>query len=73
MAADRQRTYQRRDRLRQLRAFCHAAQLGSITAAAKSLGLTYPAVSLHVRELESEMEAILFDRDGSRIALTPAG
>lgn len=73
MAVDRQRVYQRRDRLRQLRAFCHAAQLGSITAAAESLGLTYPAVSLHVRELEHEMEAILFDRDGSRIALTPAG
>ena len=73
MAIDRQRVYHKRDRLRQLRAFCHAARLGSITQAAVHLGLSQPAVSLHVRELENELEANLFDRGGSRISLTPAG
>ena len=73
MAAGRQRVYHKRDRLRQLRAFCHAARLGSITQAAMHLGLSQPAVSLHVRELENEFEAILFDRGGSGIRLTSAG
>ena len=73
MAAGRQRVYHKRDRLRQLRAFCHAARLGSITKAAVHLGLSQPAVSLHVRELENELEAILFDRGGSGIRLTSAG
>ena len=73
MAVDRQRVYHKRDRLRQLRAFCHAARLGSITQAAVYLGLSQPAVSLHVRELENELEAILFDRGGAGISLTSAG
>ena len=73
MAVGRRRVYHKRDRLRQLRAFCHAARLGSITQAAVHLGLSQPAVSLHVRELENELEAILFDRGGSGISLTSAG
>ena len=73
MAVDRQRIYHKRDRLRQLRAFCHAARHGSITQAAESLGLSQPAVSLHVRELENELDAVLFDRGGPGVALTSAG
>ena len=73
MFFDRQRMFHKRDRLRQLRAFCRAARLGSITKAAESLGISQPAVSLHVRELENELEAILFDRSGPRISLTFAG
>ena len=73
MAAARRHHYHKRDRLRQLRAFCHAARLGSMTQAAERLTMSQPAVSLHVRELEHELEAILFERHGPRIALTPAG
>ena len=73
MTIDRQRVYHKRDRVRQLRAFCHAARLGSITQAAVYLGLSQPAVSLHVRELENELQAILFDRGASGIRLTSAG
>ena len=73
MAADRRRLYHKRDRLRQLRAFCYAARLGSMTRAADRLSMSQPAVSLHVRELEHELEAVLFDRHGPRISLTPAG
>ena len=73
MAVSRQRIYHKRDRLKQLRAFYYAANLRSITQAAERLGLSQPAVSLHVRELEHELEAVLFDRGGPRISLTSAG
>ena len=73
MAVDRQRIYHKRDRLRQLRAFCHAARLESFSRSADHLGLSQSAVSLHVRELEHEFEAALFDRIGPRVALTEAG
>lgn len=73
MTIGRRRTYHKRDRFRQLRAFCHAARLGSITRAAEHLGLSQPAVSLHVRELEHELKALLFDREDSGVSLTEAG
>ncbi|MCY4450915.1 MAG: LysR family transcriptional regulator [Immundisolibacterales bacterium] len=73
MVLRRERIYHKRDRLRQLRAFCHAGRFESITRAADHLGITQPAVSLHVRELELELEAVLFDRSGRRVALTSAG
>ena len=44
-----------------------------MTQAAASLLMSQPAVSLHVRELEHELEAVLFERHGPRISLTPAG
>ena len=73
MTLDRKHAYCRRNRLRQLRAFCWAARLESITRAAARLGLTQPAVSLQVRDLEHELEAVLFDRGGAGISLTSAG
>ena len=73
MATDRQQLYQKRDRLRQLQAFCYAASLGSMTRAAERLLISQPAVSLHVRELEHELDTTLFERSGPRIALSPAG
>ena len=73
MTVHRKRVYHKRDRLRQLRAFCHAARLGSFARAADRLDVSPTSVSLHVRELESELEALLFDRGGSGISLTRAG
>ena len=73
MVVDRKRIYHKRDRLRQLRAFCHAARSQSITRAAAELGITQSAVSMQVRELEHELEAVLFERSGPRISLSPAG
>ena len=73
MAVDRKRIYHKRDRLRQLRAFCHAARYQSIARAAADLGVTHSAVSMHVRALEHELEAVLFERSGRRIALSLAG
>ena len=73
MDGGEKRSYHKRDRLRQLQAFCEAARRKSITDAADFLGITQPAVSLQVRELENELQAVLFDRAGPRITLTPAG
>lgn len=73
MAVDRENLYRKRDRLKQLRAFCLAADLKSFTRAAERLDLSQPAVSLHVRELENELKAMLFHRSGAGITLTEAG
>ena len=71
--AIRHRIRDKRQRIRQLRAFCLTAQLGSVTQAAERLGLTQPAVSLQVRELEHECVAVLFERSPAGVSLTPAG
>jgi len=53
--------------------FRAAARLGSITAAARRLGVTQGAVSQRVLRLEARLGAPLFVRHKSRIALTEAG
>lgn len=61
------------NQLRQLRAFCHAAQTGSISKAAKRLRLSQPSVSLQIQALEKDLDTLLFERCGPKIRLTPAG
>ncbi len=61
------------NQLRQLRAFCHAAQTGSISKAAERLKLSQPSVSLQIQALEKELDTLLFERCGPKIRLTPAG
>ena len=73
MAVDRRRIYHKRDRLKQLRAFCHVARFASIAQTAEHLAVGRSVVSLHVRELEYELQAVLFERHGPRVALTAAG
>ena len=63
----------KRDRLKQLRAFCEVARCGSISRAAERLGASQPAVSMQVRTLEEELGATLFERRGPRIAPTRVG
>ena len=63
----------RRDRLKQLRAFCETARHGSITHAARKLQASQPAVSIQVRTLEEELGVRLFERRGPRVALTQVG
>lgn len=63
----------KRDRLRQLRALCETVRRGSVTRAAEHLGITQPAVSLHLRDLEHELEATLLVRDSTGVSPTPAG
>ncbi len=61
------------NRLRQLRAFCQAAQTGSISKAAERLFLSQPSVSLLIKSLEEDLGVLLFERRGPKIHLTPAG
>jgi DNA-binding transcriptional LysR family regulator len=63
----------KQNRLKQLRAFCHAAQSGSISEAAERLYLSQPTVSLQIQALERELDTILFERRGPKIKLTPEG
>ena len=63
----------RGNRLKQLRAFCHAARLQSITRAAEYIFLSQPAVSQLVRALEDDLGVTLFERKGPRISLSPVG
>ena len=61
------------DRLKQLRGFCQAARLGSISRAAERVMSSQPAISLQVRMLEEELGVLLFERRGPRISLTRVG
>lgn len=59
--------------LRSLEIFLAVCNSGSMAAAARSLGMTQPAVSLSVAELERKTGTSLFDRAVRPLALTPAG
>lgn len=58
--------------LRQIRAFVMVTRLGSFTRAAQQLRLSQSAVSLLVRELETQLQIPLFNR-GRLLTLTQAG
>lgn len=73
MASSTPPLYYKQNRLKQLRAFCHAAQTGSISKAAERLFLSQPSVSLQIQALEREFNATLFERRGPNIRLTPEG
>src|SRR4051812_48430425 len=45
----------------------------SFTKAAEELFITQPAVTKHIKELEEQLGAALFTRNGSNIALTNSG
>lgn len=65
--------YYKQNRLKQLRAFCTTARLGSISKAAEKLYLSQPSVSLQIQALERELDTVLFERRGPSIRLTPEG
>jgi DNA-binding transcriptional LysR family regulator len=58
---------------RQLRVFTEVAQLGSMARAAESLHLTPPAISMQIKEIESQVGLALFDRNGRAVTLSTAG
>lgn len=62
--------------IRHLRYFVRAAEFLHFTRAAESLSVSQPALSLHIKQLEEEIGAPLFDRTTThrrRIQLTQAG
>src|SRR5437660_11649890 len=59
--------------LRQLRVFSSVARHSSFARAAEELGLTAPAVSMQIKELETEVGLPLFDRTSRKVSLTMVG
>lgn len=57
----------------QIRSFLIAAEEGSISAAARALGVTQPTLSRQVSALESELGVTLFERGHRALMLTEAG
>lgn len=60
-------------KLRHLRVFLDIAAQGSLTAAARAQGLTQPALSRSLAELEALLDRPLFRREGRRLILTDEG
>ena len=56
-----------------LKVFYTVALRLNFTKAASELYISQPAVSKHIQELEETYKTKLFERNGSKIALTPAG
>lgn len=55
------------------RAFLVTAEEGSLSAAARSLGMAQPTLGRQVRALEDELDVVLFERHGHGLVLTPSG
>ena len=59
--------------LRHVRTFLEIARAESVSLAADRLGITQPAVSRSLKELEQMLGVRLFDRVGRRLRLNEAG
>lgn len=59
--------------LRNLITFIHVAELGSFTKAAEQLGYSQSTVSFQIKQLEDELECLLFERINHTITLTQRG
>jgi LysR family nitrogen assimilation transcriptional regulator len=57
----------------ELRYFLKAAEAGSMSRASENLGMTQPALSRQIRQLERELRSDLFYRHGRGVSLTPSG
>ncbi len=57
----------------QARAFLATAEEGSLSAAARALGLTQPTLGRQVAALESALDVMLFERVGRSLKLTQSG
>ncbi|GAC1032907.1 LysR family transcriptional regulator [Pseudomonas sp. No.21] len=57
----------------ELKAFYMVARLGSITQAAKKLGLSQPTVTTQIRSLEARYSVELFHRGGRRLTVSEEG
>lgn len=57
----------------QLKAFLETAETGSLSAAARKLGLSQPTLSRQVAAIEQRMGVTLFERVGKAMALTSTG
>jgi len=59
--------------LRQLKYFLKAKELNNFTEAAKALYISQSTLSQQIKQLETELDTLLFNRIGKRTSLTEAG
>lgn len=59
--------------LRNLITFIHVAELGSFTKAAEVLGYSQSTISFQIKQLEDELDSLLFERINHTITLTERG
>ena len=59
--------------LRNLITFIHVAELGSFTKAADQLGYSQSTISFQIKQLEDELDCLLFERINHTISLTERG
>lgn len=59
--------------IRHMKIFVVVAELGSMSAAAKQLFISQPAVSQAISELENHYQTLLFDRLGHKLYITQNG
>ena len=55
------------------RAFLVTAEEGSLSAAARALGMAQPTLGRQVEALQDELGVVLFERTGRGLELTPSG
>ncbi|WP_233245081.1 LysR family transcriptional regulator, partial [Caulobacter sp. HMWF009] len=55
------------------RAFLVTAEEGSLSAAARALGMAQPTLGRQVEALQEELGVVLFERAGRGLTLTPSG
>ena len=65
--------YYKKNRTQQLKGFYYAVQTGSLSGAARKMGLSQAAVTLQIQSLERDLGMKVFDREGQKIKLTEAG
>ena len=56
-----------------LRAFLATAECGSLSGAARRLGLTQPTLSRQIAAFEASLDLLLFERSARNLMLTEAG
>ena len=59
--------------LRNLITFIHVAELGSFSKTAETLGYSQSTISFQIKQLEEELDCLLFDRINHTVRLTERG
>lgn len=59
--------------IRNLITFVHVAELNSFTTAAKVLGYSQSTISFQIKQLETELDCMLFERINHTVSLTEKG
>ena len=65
--------YRRVMGIQRLRIFLAVAREGSISRAGEKVHLSQPAISLQIKQLQSELGMVLFEREPQGMRLSPDG